>query len=80
MIEAALKATENRLRRAARRRGQCLERSRRRDTTAPDYGTYQIRDVRTNRVVGGGGAMGYGMTLDDVLAWFEGAEQAKATS
>jgi hypothetical protein len=49
------KVRENRLRRMAERRGLRLEKSRRRDPMAADYGTYQIIDNDTNGIVSIGG-------------------------
>jgi hypothetical protein len=44
------KARENRARRIAERRGYRLEKSRRRDPRATDYGRYQLIDTATNTV------------------------------
>ena len=62
------KVRENRLRRMADRQGLRLEKSRRRDPSALDFGTYGIVDARTNAVVAHGGNVfnGYGLSLDDV--------------
>ena len=70
-MNAEDKVLENRMRRAARRRGLQLEKSRAKDPKAIGYGGYQIRNTRTNRVVVGGGAYPYSMTLADVVAWME---------
>jgi hypothetical protein len=43
------KIRENRLRRAARRQGLKLTKSRRRDPRALDYGRYWLTDTYTNR-------------------------------
>ena len=45
------KVRENRLRRVARRRGLALSRSRRRDTSAFDYGMYALIDKATGVTV-----------------------------
>lgn len=42
------KVRENRVRRVAERRGLRLEKSRRRDPHAPDFGLYMLFDARTN--------------------------------
>lgn len=60
------KIRENRLRRMAGRQGLRLEKSRRRDTRATDYGTYQLVAAATNALASQGSPNGYGMTLDDV--------------
>ena len=48
-----MKVDENRLRRTAQRRGYVLEKSRRRDPKAKDYGLYRLlvdhRDIEQNR-------------------------------
>jgi hypothetical protein len=57
------KIRENRLRRAADRRGWQLRKSRRRDPWARDYGRYWLIDVDTNSVVAGDTD---GCTLDQI--------------
>jgi hypothetical protein len=54
------------LRRIASRQGLRLEKSRRRDDLAFDYGTYRLVDASTNAVVASGLQGGYGLTLNDV--------------
>lgn len=49
------KSRENRARRVAERRGYRLEKSRRRDPGAIDYGRYQLIDAATNTVASFGG-------------------------
>lgn len=69
MNETEAKVYENRLRRMAERQGLRLEKSRRRDTRAYDYGTYQLVDVRTNTLASYGGpafSNGYGLALDEI--------------
>jgi hypothetical protein len=60
------KVRENRLRRMAERQGLVLQKSRRRDPRALDYGVYRLIDVRRNVNVEPGGE---GMSLDEVEAW-----------
>ena len=60
------KVRENRLRRAAERQGLRLEKSRRRDPRATDYGTYMLIDQETGGVAAYGLQSGYGLTLDDI--------------
>lgn len=62
----AEKIRENRLRRMAERQGLQLQKSRRRDPRALDYGTYQLVDVQTSGLVAYGRQSGYGLTLDEV--------------
>jgi hypothetical protein len=45
------KVKENKLRRAADRRGLRLEKSRSRDPNAIDYGLYAVIDVQTNNLI-----------------------------
>lgn len=68
-MDKAEKVRENRLRRAAARQGLILEKSRRRDPQAWDYGTYQLVDARMNGLVLGISELGgYGMSLDQIEA------------
>ena len=61
---------ENRLRRAARRQGFVLRKSRRRDPEAYDYGLWMIVDPDGNTVVAGNQVTGTpSMTLDEVEDW-----------
>lgn len=60
------KVRENRLRRMAERQGLKLEKSRRRDPRATDYGTYRLTDAATGAVEAWGDSSLYGMTMDDV--------------
>ena len=62
------KVRENALRRMADRRGVRLERSRRRDPAATDFGTYRIVCPNRWREVEGGDAL---PSLDAVAAWLE---------
>jgi hypothetical protein len=62
------KVRENRLRRMAERQGLRLEKSRRRDPRAIDYGTYQLVDVYDNTLVAYGRQSGFGLSLDDIEA------------
>jgi hypothetical protein len=67
------KVRENRLRRAVERRGFMLQKSRRRDPQAWDYGTYQIIDPDTNYLVAALRVdRGYGLSLDDIERWLDG--------
>jgi len=62
------KVRENKLRRMAERQGRKLEKSRRRDPRAVDYGGYMLLDARTNAVIAGDSPFAYSLTLDDVEA------------
>jgi hypothetical protein len=54
---------ENRLRRMAQRQGLVLQKSRRRDPSAIDYGRWFIVDQDTNALVAGDR---FGITIDEV--------------
>ena len=58
------KRREARLRRLADRAGVRIEKSRRRDTLATDFGMYSLIDVRANAV-----AIHGHVTLDDIEAY-----------
>jgi hypothetical protein len=61
------KTRENRLRRMAGRQGLDLQKSRRRDPHALEYGGYQLVESRSNSVVFGELAgRGFGVGLDDI--------------
>ncbi|WP_219413941.1 hypothetical protein [Pseudonocardia nigra] len=60
------KVRENRLRRMAARQRLRLEKSRRRDPRAIDYGTYMLVDPAANTIAVGDHQAGYGLSLDDV--------------
>lgn len=60
------RSIEQSLRRAARRQGLRLEKSRVRDPRGLTYGEYRLVDARTNRIVAGDRHTGYGLTLADV--------------
>lgn len=60
------KVREDRLRRAARRQGLILEKSRRRDPRATDFGAFRIVNEQTSAVVASGADGGFGLNLDQV--------------
>jgi hypothetical protein len=62
------KIRENRLRRMAQRQGLTLQKSRRRDPRAIDYGTYMLIDASTTGITACGLQSGYGLDLDEVEA------------
>jgi hypothetical protein len=66
MTPTDYKVYENRLRRAAERQGLRLEKSRRRDSRAIDYGTYRLVDIASGGVVAGSVTTTYGLTLDEI--------------
>lgn len=66
MTSTALKTRETRLRRAARRQGLALQKSRMRDPRGIDYGTYQLVDETGRIVAKASGRAAYGLTLDQI--------------
>jgi hypothetical protein len=66
-MEDSEKVRENRLRRAAKRQGLVLTKSRRRDPRATDYGRYWLTD-RNNRGIG---SSTDGYTLDEIEQYLE---------
>lgn len=65
-MDTSTKVRENRLRRMAERQGLLLQKSKRRDTRAVDFGGYMLVDIQTNGVVLGSGAFAFSADLDDV--------------
>jgi hypothetical protein len=65
------KVLENRLRRKLARMGYRLEKSRRRDPDAIDYGKYWVIDLKTNVLVFGGSEVNGipDATLEEVANW-----------
>jgi len=60
------KVRENRLRRMAERQGFALQKSRRRDPRAIDFGGYMLTDARTNTVVFGADPTAYSADMDQI--------------
>lgn len=65
------KVRENKLRRVAQRRGLHVEKSRRRDPDAIDYGGYMLIDVATNVAILGGSPYAYSSTLEEIGKYLE---------
>jgi hypothetical protein len=63
------KVRENRIRRMAARQGFVLNKSRRRDPMALDFGGYMLVDLYDNFVVAGADPIPYSLSLDDAEAW-----------
>jgi hypothetical protein len=77
-MNADEKVRENRIRLVAARQRLRLERSRRRDPRAADYGRYQLIDIDSNIVVLGGGQHTYSATLDEIGEYLnEPADEAE---
>jgi hypothetical protein len=71
MTTMDVKARESRLRRLAERRGLALEKSKRRNREAPDFGRFRLVDVIENRHVFGGEPFAFSASVDQVQEWFE---------
>jgi hypothetical protein len=71
MVDTAFKTRENRSRRAARRQGLRLVKSRARDTRAVDYALYALVEVRTGRPVVYERVRFYCMTIEDVESYLD---------
>lgn len=65
------KVRENRLRRVAERRGFRLEKSRRRDPNAIDYGGYMLIDAFREAAVLGSAPYAYSSDLDEIEAYLD---------
>lgn len=72
----AEKVRENRLRRMAERQGLRLEKSRRRDPRALDYGGYMLVEEASGAVVAGESPRPYSLNVDQVEAWLTGEGRA----
>jgi hypothetical protein len=70
--EKPTEAVRCRLRRMAERRGLQLQKSRRRDPRAYDYGTYRLVDARTNTVIAYAGYNDHGLTLNQIKDYLTG--------
>ncbi len=77
MSDDDLKVRENRVRRIAKRRGYVVQKSRRRDPYAHDYGGFIISEAARNIVVAGHSPNAYSLTLEDVEEFFEPKKKAK---
>ena len=65
------KVRENRLRRQAKRRGLRIEKSRRRDQSALDYGMYALYDERREQYIHSRGNSKYIYTLEHIEIYFK---------
>lgn len=72
---------ENRVRRMAERQRLALQKARRRDPNAWDYGTYQLVDVDNNTIVLHNFAVGqgYGLGLDEIEAFLSERAERRPT-
>jgi len=68
-LDITEKTRENRVRRMAERQGLVLQKSRRRDERAIDFGGYMLVDAKANFVVMGAEGHAYSATLDQVEEW-----------
>lgn len=65
-MEPSLKARENRVRRALRRQGWTLRKSRRRDLLALDYGLYRVEASNGDEAPAFASVMGWGWSLNEL--------------
>lgn len=72
MTSSTERTREQRIRRAAKRQGLALRKTRTRDPRALDYGMYALADEQTNVVVAGTASDRFGFSLDDVDAYLNG--------
>jgi hypothetical protein len=77
--DRAWKVREQRARRAAKRQGLELVKSRRRDPRALDYGGYMLVDASTRRVVYGYGYNHFGPRLSDIETWLTRDQQERTS-
>lgn len=69
MSDVEYRVYENRVRRMAQRQRLSVQKSRRRDPRAWDYGTFMLVDPDRNTCVACSAAGAYGMSLDEVERW-----------
>ncbi len=69
--------TEANARRAIRRLGYILRKSRCRTPEDPSFGGYVIIEPERNIIVAGFHSSAYGYDLDDVIAWIEDKRQKR---
>jgi hypothetical protein len=74
------KVRENRLRRIAERRGLKLEKSRRRDPHARDFGGFMLIEPQTKATLLGSDGFAFSATLDDVDAYLSARHASKKPS
>ncbi|KQO69054.1 hypothetical protein ASF22_18550 [Methylobacterium sp. Leaf87] len=70
-MDQSEKVRENRIRRMAERRGMRLEKSKRRDPKAIDFGGYMLIDTAKNFAVVGSDPYPYSASLEDVEGWLQ---------
>lgn len=70
-MQPSQKVRENRLRKMAERQKLYVQKSKRRDKRAHDFGRYRIVDERNVIVVGGKDIGDFTMTLDEVETYLE---------
>lgn len=67
LTDREFKVLEQRARRVAERQGSMLQRSRRRDPHAPDFGLYRLVDAKGGSSADGSEAEIYNLTLAEVV-------------
>lgn len=76
----ASRVDENRVRRMAARQGLVVNKSRRRDPNALDYGRYWIVEPRRNVIATSLEGQEHGITLEEVEAWLRSPRSERLTS
>ena len=71
------KTRENKVRRVAERRGLKLEKSKRRDMSAIDYGKYRFVDASSNFVIAGATNQSFELTIDEAEKLLDDGLKAK---
>lgn len=69
MDDQQYRQVEDRQRARAASIGLQLRKARTRNTSAPEYDTYHIADISTSGIVACGHMNGYGLSLDEVIAF-----------
>jgi len=69
MVNNSEKARENRVRRALKRDGYLLQKSRKRDPNSLEFGGYMVIDADRNYVVFGSDGWAFSASLEDVEYW-----------
>lgn len=79
-MSESLKVRENRARRAAIRQGMELQKSKRRDPNALDFGGYMLVHIATNGAVMGADPHAYSASLEQVEEWLSHPKRSSAKS
>jgi hypothetical protein len=78
LSDREFKVLEQRARRVAERQGLALQRSKRRDPHAPDFGLYRLVDPNLNAVIAGARPWDFSMNLAEIVDWLLDDRPGKA--